>query len=132
MAHILLADDDADIRELVTFKLEVSGHTVTAAVDGLSAWVALQAGDFDLVLLDVMMPGLSGDEVCRLLRDSERDGGTGQRVPVLLLTAHAGLSLTDATAAGLDVDDVVAKPFSPRELAARVETALAARDAAQP
>ncbi|MGN6088049.1 MAG: response regulator transcription factor [Actinomycetes bacterium] len=131
MGHILLADDDPDIRELVTLKLELSGHTVTAVVDGLSAWAALQQGAYDLLLLDVMMPGLSGEEVCRLLRASEPlapVGGSRPRLPVLLLTAHAAVNDADLAASGLDVDGVVSKPFSPRELAARVDAVLAARD----
>jgi two-component system response regulator MtrA len=118
-ARVVVADDDADIRDLVAFKLEAAGMQVVAVPDGAAALEACQTEPPDLVILDVMMPGMSGLDVCRALRDSI---GLAQ-VPVILLTARAQES---DVAQGFDAgaDDYVVKPFSPRELAARVNAVL--------
>jgi DNA-binding response OmpR family regulator len=118
-ARVVVADDDADIRDLVAFKLEAAGMDVVAVADGAAALEACQDVPPDLVILDVMMPGMSGLDVCRALRDSI---GLAQ-VPVILLTARAQES---DVAQGFDAgaDDYVVKPFSPRELAARVNAVM--------
>ena len=118
-ARVVVADDDADIRDLVAFKLEAAGMDVVAVADGAAALEACQDVPPDLVILDVMMPGMSGLDVCRALRDSI---GLAQ-VPVILLTARAQES---DVAQGFDAgaDDYVVKPFSPRELASRVAAVL--------
>jgi DNA-binding response OmpR family regulator len=118
-ARVVVADDDADIRDLVAFKLEAAGMDVVAVADGAAALEACQDEPPDLVILDVMMPGMSGLDVCRALRDSI---GLAQ-VPVILLTARAQES---DVAQGFDAgaDDYVVKPFSPRELAARVNAVM--------
>lgn len=118
--RLLVADDDRDIRELVAFKLEQAGFVVETAEDGLSALTAALARPHDLVVLDVMMPGLSGLDVTRQLRADERTA----TVPIILLTARAQeADVEGGFAAG--VDDYVVKPFSPRELLSRVHAVLA-------
>jgi two-component system phosphate regulon response regulator PhoB len=120
MPSILIIDDDPDIRELVTFKLELLGYEVHAESDGESGLAAVMHLHPDLVLLDWMMPKLTGIEVCQLIRDAEGNNG----VPVILLTARAQeADVQRGFAAG--ADDYIVKPFSPRELASRVEAVLA-------
>src|SRR6476646_11125401 len=111
--RILVADDDADIRDLVEFKLTQAGYAVEAVPDGVSAWEAFEASPPQLAVLDVMMPGLSGIDVLRKIRESEFGA-----VHVLLLRAKSRDSAVGA-------DDYVIKPFSPRELLHRVNGMLA-------
>ena len=122
MARILVADDDADIRELVQLKLESAGHEVVVAVDGEAALASLRAARPDLALLDVMMPGRSGLEVL----DAVRADPALADLPVVLLTARAHAADVEA-AIRSGVDDYVVKPFSPRDLAVRVQAMLAGR-----
>ncbi|HEX5427398.1 MAG TPA: response regulator [Pedococcus sp.] len=117
--RVLVADDDADIRDLVEFKLTQAGYTVQAVGDGLSAWEAFEAARPELVVLDVMMPGLSGIDVLRKIRESE-----AADVPVLLLSAKSRDSDVD-TGFAVGATDYVVKPFSPRELMHRVNAILA-------
>jgi len=119
MARIVVADDDADIRDLVVFKLRQLGHDVQAVEDGAAAVGAAQQQRPDLVVLDVMMPGMGGLDATRALRaDAELS-----RVPVILLTARAQESDIEQ-GFGAGADDYVVKPFSPRELASRVTAVL--------
>jgi len=120
MARIVVADDDADIRDLVVFKLRQAGHDVEAVEDGAAAVAACQASPPDLVVLDVMMPGMGGLDATRALRLDPRVA----RVPVILLTARAQESDIEQ-GFGAGADDYVVKPFSPRELASRVAAVLA-------
>jgi DNA-binding response OmpR family regulator len=109
MNRVLVVDDDADIRELVTFKLQQAGYTVQAASDGQLGLDAALANTPDLILLDLMMPKLSGIEVCRLLRDNDATADT----PVILFTAKAQeADVQRGFSAG--ADDYIVKPFSPR------------------
>jgi two-component system response regulator MtrA len=119
VARILVADDDVDIRELVEFKLSTLGHEIVAVADGAAAVEACRARRPDLAVLDVMMPGVSGLEAIRVIR---ADPGLAD-LPVILLTARAQDSDVET---GFDsgADDYITKPFSPRELAARVEALL--------
>ncbi len=119
MATIVVADDDADIRDLVVFKLEQTGHQVHAFGDGASAVQACQAQVPELVLLDVMMPGMSGLDACRAMRADP----SLAKVPVILLTARAQESDIEQ-GFRVGADDYVVKPFSPRELASRVQAVL--------
>ncbi len=110
---VLIADDDPDIRMLVRLRLERSGYTVVAANDGLEALALAAECHPDLAILDVSMPGLSGVEVTRALRERQAT------LPVILLTAHAQESdVTEGAKAGADA--YVTKPFSPQELESRV------------
>ncbi|WP_042386509.1 response regulator transcription factor [Streptacidiphilus melanogenes] len=120
MASVLVADDDIDIRNLVSYKLTQAGHEVTAVENGLAALKAVREHPVDLALLDVRMPGMSGLDVCRELR---ADAAT-RAVPVILLTARSQeIDVETGFAAG--ADDYMVKPFSPRELTSRVEAVLA-------
>ena len=111
----LLVEDDAAIRELVRFHLDLSGYDVDEAGDGRQALAQARAGTFDLILLDVMLPGLDGITVCRAIRLE----GPKRQTPILMVTARDGES---DTVIGLEsgADDYLAKPFGVRELMARV------------
>jgi DNA-binding response OmpR family regulator len=119
---VLAADDDEDILELVTFRLERSGYTVIQARDGEAAWELARDGKPDLAVLDVMMPKLDGFELTRRLRANEPT----RRMPIILLTARAQDSDVQQ---GFDAgaDDYLRKPFSPQELRARVQAILGRR-----
>ena len=114
--RILLVEDDATIREMTQLSLERDGFVVDTAADGPAGLEAFRAGSPDLVLLDVMLPGLDGVSVCRAIRESSV-------VPVVMLTAR-----TDAVdvVLGLEAgaDDYVTKPFEPSVLAARLRAVL--------
>ncbi|WP_370328395.1 response regulator transcription factor [Euzebya sp.] len=117
---ILTVDDEVHIRELVRMGLAVHGYHVVEAADGRGALEALAAHEPDLVVLDVMMPGLDGFEVARRIR-----AGTGpsRQVPIIFLTARD--ETTDKVAGlRLGSDDYLTKPFSIEELAARVDAVL--------
>ncbi len=117
MVRVLLIDDDARLAELLRGYLEPQGVTLVHAAGG-QAGLGLLAGDgFDVVLLDVMMPGLDGLAVLRRLR------ADGHRLPVIMLTARGDES-DRVVGLELGADDYVAKPFSPRELLARVKAIL--------
>ena len=119
MAKILVAEDDSDLRLLVTLKLESSGHEVVSVEDGTTAAESCRTMRPDLVILDLMMPGMSGLEVCRYIKSDPELSST----PVILLTARAQAADVEAgKAAG--VDEYLTKPFSPRELAGRVDLLL--------
>ena len=112
--RVLVADDDPDIRDLVAFKLTQSGYDVTCVGDGLEAWDAFVDSPPDVLVLDVMLPCLSGLDVLVKVREA-----TLTRIPVLLLSGRSRDADVDAGfAAG--ADDYVVKPFSPRELVHRV------------
>jgi two-component system alkaline phosphatase synthesis response regulator PhoP len=116
-AKILVVDDDRKIVDLVQAYLERDGYRVLAAYDGLQALELARQKWPDLIVLDLMLPGLDGLDVCRILR------GEGNKVPIIMLTAKT----TEADKlVGLDLgaDDYVTKPFSPRELVARVRAVL--------
>ena len=118
---LLVADDDEDILTLVQLRLARSGYEVVVARDGEEALRLAQERSPDLAVLDWMMPKATGIEVLRALRAGE---ATAQ-IPVVLLTARAS---EDDVQAGMDAgaDDYIQKPFSPQELASRVQTILAA------
>lgn len=122
MATVLVADDDRDIRELVVFKLDQAGHQVMVAEDGPAALKAVSDQRPDLIVLDVMMPGMSGFDVCRELRARPDTAD----IPIILLTAKAQESDVQ-TGFTAGADDYVIKPFSPKELASRVQAVLARR-----
>ncbi len=114
--RVLVVDDDEKTVELVKLYLNRDGYRVLAAYDGVEALRLAREYRPDLIVLDLMLPGIDGLEVCRTLR-SESD------VPIIMLTART----TDEdklAGLGLGADDYVTKPFSPRELAARVRTVL--------
>ncbi len=116
MARVLVVDDDATVREVVVDYLRAAGHDVREAVDGAGALESVRVSGADLVIVDVMMPGIDGLEVCRRLRRVSD-------VPIVLLTA---LGAEQDRVVGLETgaDDYVTKPFSPRELVLRVDSIL--------
>lgn len=119
MAKIVVADDDVDVRMLVALKLRHSGYDVVDVGDGAAAVEACRDERPDLVVLDLMMPVMSGLEACRAIK---AEPGLAD-VPVVLLTARAQNTDVDAGLA-VGADAYVTKPFSPKELAARVESLL--------
>ena len=116
MARILVVDDEPIVREVVVKYLAREGHATLEAGDGDDARALLERSEPDLVVLDVMLPGTDGLELCRWIR-SRSD------LPVILLTAR-GEEADRIVGLELGADDYVTKPFSPRELAARVRTVL--------
>jgi DNA-binding response OmpR family regulator len=119
---VLIAEDDDDILDLVSLHLDQAGYAVITVRDGQAAVSAAREYLPDLIVLDVVMPGLDGHQVLRRLR---RDEATG-KIPVILLTARAEPSaVRRGLAAG--ADDYIVKPFRSRELLSRIEAALARR-----
>lgn len=119
MTVVLVADDDADIRDLVAFKLEQAGLEVVAVEDGQTAVEQARVRQPALAVLDVSMPGLSGIDVCRMLRADPATAG----ILVIMLTARVQeQDVEGGFSAG--ADDYVTKPFSPRELVSRIQALL--------
>lgn len=116
MNRILLIDDDVELCELVVEYLEGEGFELEVAYDGVSGLDRAQSRAFDLVILDVMLPGLTGFEVLRRLRE-------GSAMPVLMLTAR-GEEVDRIVGLEMGADDYLPKPFNPRELAARIRAVL--------
>src|SRR5579871_809001 len=110
MAKILIVEDDRDLTEVISFALHAKGHIVQPAHDGRTASALLKTSKYDLIILDWMLPGLTGIELCRQFRE---DGG---RTPILMLTAK---TTVDDRERGLDsgADDYLIKPFDQKELA---------------
>ena len=118
-SRILIVDDDKDICQLVKAYLERSEFEVEVAYDGKMAKSAVERSPFDLVLLDVMLPGQGGLELCREFR-------AGSDVPIIMLTAMGQLA-DKVTGLELGADDYIVKPFEPRELLARTRAAVRRR-----
>ncbi|MEJ2795517.1 response regulator [Iodobacter sp. LRB] len=114
--QILLVDDDADLRALLSDYLGEQGYTVTAVGDGMAMLRAMEQGQFDLLILDLMLPGEDGLTLCRNLR-------AGSNLPVLMLTAR-GDELDRIIGLEMGADDYLPKPFNPRELLARIKSIL--------
>lgn len=117
---VLIADDEPNIVISLEFLMKREGHVVSVARDGPSALAAIRAAKPDLVLLDVMMPGLSGFEVCQAVRADESLAG----VKILMLSAK-GRDTDIAKGRALGADAYMTKPFSTRELAEKVRELLA-------
>jgi DNA-binding response OmpR family regulator len=117
---VLVVDDDRDVRELVARKLKQAGFAVVTAEDGVAALDAVAAHKPDLMLLDVMMPGMSGVDVCRTLRAEQ---GEGAPAVIFLSAKSQPADIEVGMAAG--AEDYVVKPFSPKELVERTEAVLA-------
>ena len=122
-SKVLIIEDDPDVVELTRLYLTRDGHKVLTAADGIEGLRLAEQAAPDLIVLDLMLPGLDGIEICRRIREESE-------VPIVMLTARVE---EEDRLAGLEsgADDYVTKPFSPRELAARVRAVLrrAARDA---
>jgi len=117
--HILVVEDEADIRNLVRYNLEQEGYVVAEAADGEQGLAAARKSRPHLIVLDLMLPGMNGLEVCRVLRGEEKTA----KLPVVMLTARA-TEVDKVLGLEIGADDYVTKPFSPRELLARVKAVL--------
>ncbi len=117
--RLLVVDDEEDILELLRYNLERDGYSVVTALSGEEAVDRARADAPDLILLDLMLPGMNGLDVCRILSRDERT----QSIPIIILTARAEEA---DIVAGLELgaDDYISKPFSPRVVLARVKTVL--------
>ena len=118
-SRVLVVEDEADLSELIAHHLREAGHDVVTAATGSVALAEIQRTRPDLVLLDVMLPDITGLEICRRLR---RNSET-VRLPVIMLTAK-GAEVDRVVGFEVGADDYVVKPFSPRELLLRVEAIL--------
>ena len=111
--NILIVEDEEKMREGLKDNLEFEGYTVSMAGDGEEGWQLIRENDYNLILLDVMLPKMSGFEVCKNVRKA------GITTPIIMLTAK-GQEIDRVVGLELGADDYVTKPFSPRELQARV------------
>ncbi len=116
MAYLLVADDEQDIVELISRFAEHEGHTVDTAGTGAEAVSLCRRNDYDLIILDIMMPEMDGFTVCKKIREEKA-------TPVIMLSA-LGTEYDKLMGFELGIDDYVVKPFSPRELMARVKAVL--------
>jgi two-component system response regulator RegX3 len=119
VTHVLVVEDEPSFSEPLTFMLKREGYDVTVAETGPAALTEFDRVGPDLVLLDLMLPGMSGTEVCRVLRAKSN-------VPVIMLTARDG-EIDKVVGLELGADDYVTKPFSSRELLARIRAVLRRR-----
>lgn len=119
MKKILVADDERALRMLITGTLEIGDFSVVEADNGMDAWKIITQERLDLVILDVMMPGMTGYEVCRLIKSTH---GL-QKIKVIILTAKGQQSDKEAAREAL-ADFYIAKPFSPAQLLSIVEEIL--------
>jgi two-component system OmpR family response regulator len=114
--HILVVDDDREIRDLLQEYLTRNGYRTSAVGDGKGMWRALESSHIDLIVLDLMLPGDDGLELCRNLR-------VDSKVPVIMLTAK-GDDMDRILGLEMGADDYLPKPFNPRELLARIKVVL--------
>ena len=116
---ILVVDDEPDIVELVSYNLKKEGFDVASAADGEEALSMIRRGNFDFLILDLMLPGIQGMELCRILRNDPKTA----HIPIIMLTAK-GEEVDRILGLETGADDYMTKPFSPRELIARVKAVL--------
>lgn len=116
MAHILVVDDEVNIRKVVREYAEFEGYTVSEAENGMEAVNACRENDYDLIIMDVMMPRLDGYSACKEIHKTKK-------IPVIMLSAR-GEEYDKLFGFEIGVDDYVVKPFSPKELMARVKAVL--------
>ena len=119
MKTILVIDDEKDIVELVSYNLKKEGFAVDAAYDGEAALKKIRSTPYDLIVLDLMLPGVQGLELCRIIRNDPAIADT----PIVMLTAK-GEEVDKVLGLEIGADDYMIKPFSPRELVARVKAIL--------
>jgi phosphate regulon transcriptional regulator PhoB len=117
--HILVIEDEADLVELISYNLKKEGFNVDSAMDGETALSKIKKGRYDLVVLDLMLPGIQGMELCRILRSDPKT----ETLPIIMLTAK-GEEVDKILGLEMGADDYITKPFSPRELVARVKAVL--------
>lgn len=125
--NVLVVDDEADLVELVSYNLRKEGFAVDSASDGEEVLSRIRKKKYDLLILDLMLPGLQGMELCRILRNDPKTS----RLPIIMLTAK-GEELDKVLGLEMGADDYMTKPFSPRELVARVKAVLRRSPREQP
>jgi phosphate regulon transcriptional regulator PhoB len=118
-AKVLVVDDEKDILELVTYNLKKEGFETATSTSGDEALRMIRKGRYDLIILDLMLPGVQGIELCKILKSSDETSS----IPVIMLTAK-NEELDKVLGLEMGADDYVTKPFSPRELIARVKAVL--------
>ena len=123
MYKILVVDDEPKIREVIKEYAEFSGYEVTEAADGMSAVGLCKLNDYDLIIMDIMMPKLDGFSACKEIKKTKD-------IPIIMLSAR-GEEYDKLFGFELGIDDYVVKPFSPKELMARVNAVLARSSAKQ-
>jgi len=116
---ILAVDDEKDILELVSYNLRKEGFDVVTSLNGEEAMKLIKKDTYDLIILDLMLPGIQGMEFCRILKHSDQTAG----IPVIMLTAK-GEEMDKVLGLEMGADDYITKPFSPREFVARVKAVL--------
>ena len=116
MSNILIVDDEINIRKVVREYAEFEGHTITEAGDGMQAVELARENDYDLVIMDVMMPRLDGYSACKEIRKTKQ-------IPMIMLSAR-GEEYDKLFGFEIGIDDYVVKPFSPKELMARVRAVI--------
>jgi two-component system response regulator RegX3 len=116
MARVLVVEDEQSLREPLVYLLQKEGYDVIEAEDGNKAIIAFEEHGADLVLLDLMLPGISGNEVCRVIRQTSQ-------VPIIMLTAKDS-EIDKVVGLEIGADDYVTKPYSTRELLARMKAVL--------
>ncbi len=116
MYKVLIVDDEARIRSIIKKYAEFEGHAVTEAADGMEAVRLCRTNDYDIIILDIMMPELDGFSACREIRKLKQ-------TPIIMLSAR-GEEYDKINAFGLGVDDYVVKPFSPKELMMRIDAVM--------
>jgi len=119
MKKMLVVDDEPDIVDLVSYNLKKEGFDVSSASDGEEALSMIRKGDFDFLVLDLMLPGIQGMELCRILRNDPKTA----RIPIIMLTAK-GEEIDRILGLETGADDYMTKPFGPRELIARVKAVM--------
>ncbi|HMK44408.1 MAG TPA: response regulator transcription factor [Dissulfurispiraceae bacterium] len=119
MQRILIVDDESDILDLISYNLKKEGFDVDTAADGNVALEKIRSGGYSLIVLDLMLPGIHGIDLCRIVRSDK----TLSDLPILMLTAK-GEEVDKIIGLEVGADDYMTKPFSPRELAARVKAIL--------
>ena len=116
MYHLLVVDDEARIRSIIKKYAEFEGHSVTEAADGMEAVHMCRTAEFDIVIMDIMMPELDGFSACREIRKISQ-------IPIIMLSAR-GEEYDKINGFELGIDDYVVKPFSPKELMLRIEAVM--------
>jgi phosphate regulon transcriptional regulator PhoB len=117
--HILVVEDEADLVELISYNLKKEGFAVDTAFDGEAGLAKIRKDKYDLVILDLMLPGIQGVEICRVVRSDPKTAS----LPIIMLTAK-GEEVDRIIGLEMGADDYMTKPFSPRELVARVKAVL--------
>jgi phosphate regulon transcriptional regulator PhoB len=119
LKNILVVDDEPDLVDLVSYNLKKEGYSIDSASDAESAIVKMRNTGYDLLILDLMLPGMQGIELCRLLREDPKTSV----LPIIILTAK-GDEVDRILGLEIGADDYMTKPFSPRELVARIKALL--------